>query len=482
VTGVVADVPAGYRAGSWEVTSRIGSGSWASVYEARRTRPPASPDDPPEGATAALKFLPGGTLSPPQYADLREAVAQEVRFNEQAGHPRLVRTYEIFVVDDPQAPALHGAVVLAMERAATSLQDVLDAVTPPGPAPDAARVIGEICEGLVHIHASGWVHGDLKPANVLLMQDRSVRLADFGLARELDGTHAYSPRLGSPDYLPPEWWTERIGAQGIATRTTADLWALGVTAHQLLTGGMLPFPGATARARMAAAQAYAGGRAQLRLADEVPPAWRPAIADCLAPDHASRRAHSAASLLPRIEALRVAESPPSRGRGARGRLGRQGWPGRRGRLGRLPRAEAGAGGSWSSRRVRLAVAAPVVAAVIAGGALAAGGGRGSAPHTAVVRVFDAEVQCQHSLLASCRLGLAGDPRATYGASNVIGHTRHGNTLVAECYIPDGTTVRSETGASSARWYRVRTASGTAWLPGVRAWPGSTPAVGRCAAS
>src|SRR5204862_1058021 len=133
--------------------------------------------------------------------------------------------------------------VLAMERAETSVHDVLGTVS----RPEAERIVAEICEALVHMHASGWVHGDLKPRNVLLMADGSARLADFGLARELDGTHAYAPRLGSSDYLPPEWWSERISEQGVAIRTTADIWALGVTAHQLLTGGLLPFPGATAR-------------------------------------------------------------------------------------------------------------------------------------------------------------------------------------------------------------------------------------------
>jgi hypothetical protein len=464
VSGVLADVPVGYRAGGWEVTARIASGSWASVYAARRVRSPGAPDDPPQGHCGALKFLPGGALSPPQYADLQEAVKEEVRFNEQVDHPRLIRTFETFVIDDPGAPALHGAVVLAMERAATSLQDVLDTVTPPDPVPDAARVIAEVCEALVHVHAQGWVHGDLKPSNVLLMQDGSVRLADFGLARELDGTHAYAPRLGSSDYLPPEWWTERIGARGIATRTTTDIWALGVTAHQLLTGGMFPFPGATARGRGAAAQAYADGRADLRLADGLGPGWRAVIADCLAGDHASRLPHSAAALLPRIQALAAGGEPAPAPRRALLRLTAGD---------RRPSSLA----RWRGARTRIGAAVVVAVMAIAGGVLAIAGGE---PRTAPLRVFNVEKPCQHSTRPECRLGLVGDPRARYGPDNVTARVRHGDLLAAECYIADGTRVRSETGASSTRWYRVRIGSQTAWLPGVRAWPGITPAVARCA--
>jgi hypothetical protein len=465
VSGVLTEVPVGYRAGGWEVTARIASGTWASVYEARRVRLPGAPDDPPRGHRGALKFLPGGALSPPQYADLQQAVREEVRFNEEVDHPRLIRTFETFVIDDPGEPALHGAVVLAMERAATSLQDVLDTVTPPDPVPDAARVIAEICEALVHIHAQGWVHGDLKPSNVLLMQDRSVRLADFGLARELDGTHAYAPRLGSSDYLPPEWWTERIGAQGIATRTTADIWALGVTAHQLLTGGLFAFPGATARARGAAAQAYADGQADLRLADGLAAGWRAVIADCLACDHAARLPHSAAALLPRIRAAAAGEPAPAprRRAGPRALVGR--------------RREASP--PWW-RRTRTRVAAAVVAAVaaIVAGATAFTGGE-SPLIGPPVRVYNVEKPCQHSMAPGCRLGLAGDPYAPYAVENVTARVRHDDRLVTDCYITNGTVVHDEKGKGSTRWYRVWTGSKTAWLPGVRAWPGVRPPVGRC---
>jgi serine/threonine-protein kinase len=416
VTRAVVDVPRGFRAGAWRVGEYIASGSWGSVYAARRE----------DGTEAALKFIAGGLLSPSQYAQLEEA-----RFNEQADHPLLVRTFETFVVDDESAPAVHGAVVVAMERGERNLQDALGDVDP-------VPVITAICEALVHLHARGWVHGDLKPCNVLLMPDGSVRLADFGLARELEGTHAYAPRVGSPDFLPPEWWSERISERGIAVRSTVDIWALGVTIHQLLTGGLYPFPGAGPRARSAAAQAYADGRAPLRLADELPPEWRPIVADCLAPDHASRKPHTAASILARI---------PGRAR---------------------PR-----------RRRRPAAAAAAAAVVVAGVAVALLSGDPDEARGTPVTVFNAEVACQHSPSDDCRLGLARDPRAKYRAANVVGRVRHGDRLVADCYIGGATTVTAEDGRSSDRWYRVRTRDGEAWLPAVRLAPAARPAVPRC---
>ncbi|MEU3169650.1 hypothetical protein [Streptosporangium sp. NPDC006930] len=50
------------------------------------------------------------------------------------------------------------------------------------------------------------MHGDLKPNNVLMMADGSIRLADFGLTAEIDGTHGYLPPMGSVDHVPPERW------------------------------------------------------------------------------------------------------------------------------------------------------------------------------------------------------------------------------------------------------------------------------------
>ena len=423
----VVDVPSGYQAGGWQVAEHIASGSWGSVYAARRVQ---------DGADAALKFISGGLLSPPQYAELEDAAREEVRFNEQADHPLLVRTFETFVVDDPSAPALHGSVVVAMERAERNLQDAIGDISPA----EAERVISEICVALAHIHALGWVHGDIKPSNVLLMADGSVRLADFGLARELEGTHAYAPRVGSSDFLPPEWWSERISERGIPMRPTVDVWALGVTIHQVLTGGLFPFPGAGPRARAAAAAAYADGRAPLRLADELPQAWRAIVADCLAPDHAARLPHTAASILERVKG-----NAPVRGR----------------------------------RWWRLAAAGAAAVAAIVAGALAFAPNDPSSARRTTVTVFNAEVACQRSPSDDCRLGLAGDPHAMYAPANIVDRVRHGERLVADCYVSNARTVTAEDGRKSDRWYRVRARSGEAWLPAVRLAPAVRPALGRC---
>ncbi|MFF7389665.1 protein kinase [Streptomyces scabiei] len=303
-------VPKGYRVGGWEIREPLASGAFGTVYAARRT-------EPAEGlpTEAALKFHPTGTRTPRQLRHLQELAEREKELLLRLRRPRLIRMYETLTVDDPSDPLLDGASVLVLERAEGSLDQLIDrlagrargqrAVALPG----GPSLLAQICEGIAHLHHAGWVHGDLKPANVLLMADGSVRLADFNLAAELDGTHAYSPAFATPDYTPPELLWAEVGENGHRTRPTADIWAFGVLAHLVLTGGP-PFPGATPPARRDAVLRYASGQEELRISPELPGPWRQIVTDCLAPTHAARAPCTASSLLRRVEtAAGAARSP-----------------------------------------------------------------------------------------------------------------------------------------------------------------------------
>ncbi|MEV7778353.1 serine/threonine-protein kinase [Kitasatospora sp. NPDC088351] len=281
-------IPPGYPVAGYRTGELIGAGAWGSVHAARA--PGGRPD-------AAVKFLRPARLSPGQRRTMAQIARSEMSFSRRADHPNLIRTLAVVTIDDPAHPGLDGAVALVMERAAHSLQDVLATARPGLPVPGAERVLADVCAGLTHMHTAGWVHGDLKPANILLMPDGTAKLADFGLTAELEGTHAYAPPLGSPDHVPPEWWSQRTGARGVALRPSADIWAFGVIAHQLLTGGLHPFLGATARARSLAAQAYARGAAPLRLDETLREPWRAAVTACLTPDRAARARVDLAALL-----------------------------------------------------------------------------------------------------------------------------------------------------------------------------------------
>ncbi|MEU6145409.1 protein kinase [Streptomyces sp. NPDC047081] len=289
-------VPRGYRVGDWEVREPIATGAFGSVYEGRRTE-----GDP---RIAALKFLPTGTGTPRQLAHLRELIDREVELHRRLKQPRLIRMYDTLVVDDPARPDLDGATVLVLEKAERSLSALLSGT----PRPDAGpALLAQICEGLAQLHRAGWVHGDLKPANVLLMKDGSARLADFNMAAELEGTHAYTPAFSTPDYTPPELLWSEIGERGRRIRPSADVWAFGVLTHLVLTGSF-PLPGGTPTARRDAAAAYARGTEELRLSPRLPDAWREIVRSCLSRTHADRIGTDA--LLRRVETAAGTERSP----------------------------------------------------------------------------------------------------------------------------------------------------------------------------
>ncbi|NEA99863.1 protein kinase [Streptomyces sp. SID13726] len=281
-------VPRGYRVGGWEVREPIATGAFGSVYEGRRR------DGRP--ALAALKFLPTGTGTPRHLAHLRELVDREVELYRRLQRPRLIRLYDTLVVDDPERPELDGATVLVLELARTSLSSLVAAEPRPASGP---ALLAQICEGLAQLHRAHWVHGDLKPANVLLMDDGSARLADFNMAAELEGTHAYTPAFSTPDYTPPELLWSEVGERGRRIRPSADIWAFGVLAHLVLTD-TFPLPGGTPSARRDAAAAYARGTDDLRLSPELPDDWREIVRDCLTRTHADRV--TIEPLLRRVEA------------------------------------------------------------------------------------------------------------------------------------------------------------------------------------
>ncbi|HEY8073067.1 MAG TPA: serine/threonine-protein kinase [Labilithrix sp.] len=97
---------------------------------------------------------------------------------------------------------------------------------------DAIKWTLELCEALAEGHSFGLVHGDLKPSNVFVQDNGSVKVLDFGMTSPLesasDGTSAF---FGSPAYLSPEQIKDSTSID-----TRADVWALGVLLHEMLAG------------------------------------------------------------------------------------------------------------------------------------------------------------------------------------------------------------------------------------------------------
>jgi serine/threonine protein kinase len=111
----------------------------------------------------------------------------------------------------------------------------------PMPQADALKITSRVCEALSYMHEHDVVHRDLKPDNIMICSDGSIRIMDFGIAK-LDSARrltfgGFTPAMGTPDYMAPEQVKGRRGDQ----RT--DIYSLGAILYEMVTGSA-PFEGA----------------------------------------------------------------------------------------------------------------------------------------------------------------------------------------------------------------------------------------------
>ena len=108
----------------------------------------------------------------------------------------------------------------------------------PLPGKDALKIASLVCDALQHMHDHGIIHRDLKPQNVMICSDRTIRIMDFGIARDVVSRRitrvGNSSSMGTPDYMAPE----QVNGKRADKRT--DIYNLGALLYEMLTGA-LPF-------------------------------------------------------------------------------------------------------------------------------------------------------------------------------------------------------------------------------------------------
>lgn len=213
------DPPA--RIGRYEIIEELGRGGMGRVYAARQSG---------LGRIVALKVLSLGPGSPPEW---------EMRFLREAQTvARLRHPHIIAIHDSGRAP---GCVYFSMEYIEGG--DLSRRLREQPFAPrETAALVAKLASALAHAHAEGVLHRDLKPSNILL-DGTEPRLADFGLAAQLENSGDFTSAsgvFGTPHYLAPEALT----GGGAALSAASDLYALGVVLYLLLTG-RTPFAGAS---------------------------------------------------------------------------------------------------------------------------------------------------------------------------------------------------------------------------------------------
>lgn len=209
----------GQSLGQYQVTAQIGKGGMATVYQATQSS---------MKRTVAIKILPRALTHEEKFM---ERFFREVEIAASLQHPHILPVYDFGTYEELPyiVMAYMSGGTLADLIAQGSMQ--VDLVL---------RTVAQMADALDFAHSKGVIHRDFKPGNVLLDEQRNTYLTDFGLAKmsESSGALTGTGILGTPTYMSPEQ-----SEPGELT-PAADVYALGITVFQMLTGHA-PFEAAT---------------------------------------------------------------------------------------------------------------------------------------------------------------------------------------------------------------------------------------------
>jgi serine/threonine-protein kinase len=198
------------KVGRYEILEVIGVGANSRVARAF---------DPLIARIVAMKLFPAELAR----GEARNRFVQEARVVGQISHPAVIALHDMGVDEPSQTPYLVMEYVQGQ-----SLEKVLEKGSVP--FPKACAWVAEVATALAVAHRKGVIHGDVKPANILITDDERVKLTDFGMARLASRDSKDTPLLGSPAY----WCPEQIVGKPQDARS--DIFSLGVVLYELVTG------------------------------------------------------------------------------------------------------------------------------------------------------------------------------------------------------------------------------------------------------
>ena len=210
----------GFFLGDYKLLNRVARGGMSTIYAAK---------DKLSGEIHAIKVL---SLAKTDKASYLLRFQREATITQRLNHPNIVRVFGVFSGTDGQTEVHFMAMELLQGR------DLFEIVNADGPLPcrKAVEFIRQAALGLEYAHNAGLVHRDIKPGNLFLSDDQTVRILDLGLAQDFDSeenlTRDFNERvLGTADYLAPEQ-----AADSHTVDTRADIYSLGCSLYFLLTG------------------------------------------------------------------------------------------------------------------------------------------------------------------------------------------------------------------------------------------------------
>jgi len=213
-------VPGAVLDGRFEIGELVNRGGMACIYRAVDLR---------SGATVALKLpLLQYETEPLTFTRFQ----REEEIGRRLNHPYILK---VTVNEEPKSRPY-----LVMEWVDGQPLHIVLAARKPMPEAEAAAIAAKVCAALAHLREQGIVHRDLKPENIMICRDGSIRLLDFGIAKDDHLRRltfaGLTPTLGTPDYMAPEQVSGRRGDH------RSDIYSLGAILYELTTGHR-PFEG-----------------------------------------------------------------------------------------------------------------------------------------------------------------------------------------------------------------------------------------------
>ncbi len=205
----------------YEILEQIGVGGMARVYKARCHR---------LNRLVAVKILREDLA---EDAELRRRFHDESQAVAMLSHPNIVAVYDVSRSSDLEYIVMELIDGITLKQYMQAKGNKLN-------WREALHFITQIVKALGHAHSRGIIHRDIKPHNIMVLRDGSVKVADFGIARVASGGHSTLTQeaLGSVHYISPEQ------ARGSHIDARSDLYSAGVVLYEMITG-RLPFEGDT---------------------------------------------------------------------------------------------------------------------------------------------------------------------------------------------------------------------------------------------
>src|SRR5207249_2297226 len=211
--------------GPFRIESELGNGAMGSVYRAVRRD---------NGQHVAIKVIAYGLLGNETAVKRFE---REARILKQLKHPNIVRLIgtghykktPFFIMEYVEGESLD----VILERRSSLARETLRDRDGRFSWQEVLPLGRQLCDALQHAHSRGIIHRDLKPSNLMILQDGTLKLTDFGIAKDVDVTALTGANVtvGTAAYMSPE---QCKGEKTISHKS--DLYSLGVVFYELLTG------------------------------------------------------------------------------------------------------------------------------------------------------------------------------------------------------------------------------------------------------